>query len=132
MTEPNEHPTTKTPQAPDELETKFVFARNMANDEIKNVERLHDKTIRSLTVLMAGFSIVCGFIGYVGFNNLRDIAVGTATSTMTATITNLMEEKKVATIVDGLIANYAKDSIDRQVAERVKALGTSATPRGMR
>jgi hypothetical protein len=115
-------PVTQTPD-PDELEKKLNFARQIATEEIKNVERLHDKTIRSLTVLMAGFSLVFVLIGFVGFNNLRDFAVVTATNKMNETISRLMEEKKVEGIVDGLIATVAKDSIDRQVAEKVRTLG---------
>jgi hypothetical protein len=116
-------PPTTLPPNPDELEKKLAFAREIANEEIKNIERLHDRTIRALTVLMAGFSLVGILIGFIGFNNLRDFAVATATNKMNETITSLMDEKQVVPLVNGLIAENATEAINKQVSQEIKRLG---------
>lgn len=121
------------PLIPDPLRVALEFARTTAQSEIQNIERLHDKTLKALAILVGVLSILGFGLGFFGYTNLKEIAINSAKAQMQSTVTDQiaawMKTERVEQIIQAqLKAKTEADLegiINRQVAQEVKSQGAA-------
>ena len=123
---------TSAPSAPDPTVSDLLkFARETAASEIANIERLHNKTLLSLTIIVSVFGLISGFLGWLGYDHLRDAAIGVARTQMQETVSSevakLMDKGHVDDAVKGVLEKRAEADlvaiINQHVGEEIKKLG---------
>ena len=108
-----------------DLKEALEFAERMANQEIGSIDRLHQRTIRQLSILAGVFLLLLGVfggvLGWVGFTNLRDSAIKIAQAQMKDEVSRQVQEKltkeHIDQIVQDQIRSYSKSSLDSAIKQ---------------
>ena len=120
-----------TPPADHTVLDLLKFARETADGEIANIERLHHKTLRALTVIVGVFGFIFAFLGWLGYDHLRAAAVEVARTqmqeTVSAKVANLMDKQHVDEAVKRVLEERAEAdlvaTINKHVGEEMKKRG---------
>ena len=109
-------PLVPKPEQPGEVRQAFRFARELASDEIKSIERLHQRTILSL------FAIVSLF-GFIGYSQLRSIVTSQINTQVhaevhkqvTAQIKDQLQREHVQEVVSAIVRQMSEAEITKLV-----------------
>jgi hypothetical protein len=118
-----------TPPSPDPTVLALLnFARETADGEVANIERLHHRTLLSLTIIVSVFGLIFGFLGWLGYDHLRDAAIAVARTQMQETVSGevakLMDKEHVDDAVKEVLIKRAEAdlvaTINKHVGEEIK------------
>jgi hypothetical protein len=86
----------------------LTFARQIAKEEIDNIERIHKRTLQSFAYIGIATAAAAGIFGYLGYSNLRDTAVATAENQMRTEVTKQIQEKLTKEDVEGIVQDQVR------------------------
>jgi hypothetical protein len=109
-----------------DIKEALDFAQGMANQEIASIERLHQRTVKQLTILAAIFVSLLGILGalftWIGYSTIKEAAVRTAQTQMQQEVVRQVQGKltkeRIDEIVKGQVSNYSKAEMDAAI-ERI-------------
>lgn len=101
------------------------FAQRMAKQEIDSIERLHARTLKALSFIVTGFVLCLGFFGWIGYTNLRDVAVRTAQKRVETEVTRQVQEKLTKEHIDEIVkeqvSTYAKSEMEAAIKRNLQS-----------
>jgi hypothetical protein len=100
------------------------FAQALADKEIDAIDRLHARTLKYLGIIATTFGLVAAAGGFIGYKNLKDVAVHTAQIQMRAEVSHQVEgvlkREDVTSIVTQAVQQNAHEEIVKIVAKETK------------
>ncbi|WP_446744327.1 hypothetical protein [Silvibacterium acidisoli] len=103
----------------DSLQKSLEFARRVAKDEIDSIERLHNRALKALSIPLAGFVLLFSCVGWIGYLNLKHVAVQTATDVVKERLADELTQKNIDTAVQYAVREHAADQIANAVNKQV-------------
>jgi hypothetical protein len=107
-------------QQSDSIREALAFARQTAKDEIEAIDRLHKRTLISLGIIAGALSLILSLIGWVGYTNLKRIAVQTATDVVQKRLEDELTQKNIDKAVQTALKEHANAQIDAEVRNQVQ------------
>jgi hypothetical protein len=119
------------PPTPDETQKLLQFARDTAKDEIANIERLHDRALLALSIVLLFFVACVGILGWIGYANLRNLAVSVARKQMENTVSQEIANRMNQGAVDKTVKEVMEKrteadlvaTINQRVADEISKRG---------
>lgn len=116
-------------QRRNDVKEAMEFAKEMANQEIASVERLHQRTIKQLTILVTVFVFMLSALGalatWFGFSTIRDAAVRTAKTQMQQEIVRQVQGKLTNEHLDEMVKvqvnSYSKSAMDAAIQKDLQS-----------
>jgi hypothetical protein len=105
--------------AEDPVEKALAFARDTARDEIASIDRLHKRTLTALGVQVAAFGLLFSVLGWVGYSNLKRVAVQTATDEVKERLADELTKKNIDIAVQQALREHATDQITQAIQDQV-------------
>jgi hypothetical protein len=106
------------------------FARQIAKEEIDSIERIHARTLQSFAYIGIAVATAAAVFGYIGYANLRKVAVATAENQMRAEVSNQVREKltqeNVERIVRDQVSNFSQTKMTEAIHKELTAPAESA------
>jgi hypothetical protein len=100
------------------------FAERMAKQEIDSIERLHQRTLVSLSIVVGTAVLLVGVLGWIGFDHLRDAAITSAQNAMEKEVTRQVQEKltkeHIDQIVNEQVSSYSKASLESAIQRELQ------------
>lgn len=121
--------TSDSPVCEDRVREALLFAQGLAREEIQSIERIHSRTLKSFAYI--GILLAAGgaLIGFIGFLNLRNMAISTAQSQMQAEVTKQVREKltkeNIESIVQDQVRAYSETKLQGAVQTALKQTAQS-------
>jgi hypothetical protein len=110
---------TATENGPDRIKEALLFARQLADHEIESIDKLHERTLKALGYVGAGVLLVSGFLGFIGYVNLKNAAISAAQAQMQTEVAKQVHEKltqeNVNQIVREQIKNYSESALSAEI-----------------
>lgn len=97
----------------------LTFARNTAREEIDSIDRLHKRTLAALGIQLAAFGLLFSFLGWIGYSNLKRVAVQTTTDVVKERLADELTKKNIDLAVQQALDEHASDQIKRAVHDQV-------------
>lgn len=113
------------PPNPPDLTTRetLQFVQRLAEVEIQRIDRLHGEYIRWIAGSSIVIAAIFGLFGFIGFSNLKEQAVATASKAEQEEVQKLIQKRltdaNVDAIVNRAVAGKAKNAIDERVNDRI-------------
>ncbi|MGD0627944.1 MAG: hypothetical protein ABR987_01250 [Terracidiphilus sp.] len=109
--------------AEDRLKEALIFARELAQEEIQSIERIHGRTLQSFKYIGISVAAAGALIGFIGYVNLRNMAIRTAQNQMQAEVTKQVQEKLTKENIEGIVQDQVRNYSETKMQEAVhKAL----------
>jgi hypothetical protein len=112
-------PPRATDSESDRIKEALLFAQQLADHEIESIKRLHDRTLKALGYLGAGVLVVGGFIGFIGYVNLKDAAIAATQAQMQKEVTKQVQEKltqeNVNQVVRDQLKSYSESALSAEI-----------------
>jgi hypothetical protein len=103
------------------IQRSLEFARATARDEIESIDRLHKRTLTALGIQLAAFGLLFSFVGWIGYSNLKRVAVQTATDVVKERLADELTQKNIDTAVQQALQEHATEQIADSVRAQVSA-----------
>jgi hypothetical protein len=104
----------------DTLRQLLDFARETAKYEIDSIDRLHKRTLMALTIPLTAFGLFFTFVGWVGYSNLKRVAVQTASNVVKQRLEDEITKKNIDAVVQRVLQEHATEQINDSVREQIK------------
>lgn len=95
------------------VQDALTFAQSIAREEIAIIERLHYRTLKYIAWIGGVVLAIGGILTFIGYANLKSLAVATAKAQMRQEVTDQVREK------------LKKEDIEKIVREQVQDYSTS-------
>jgi hypothetical protein len=105
--------------AGDLVQQALAFARDTARDEINSIDRLHKRTLTTLSIQLAVFGLLLSFLGWIGYSNLKRIVVQTTTDVVKERLADELTKKNIDIAVQQALLEHATDQIAQAVRDQV-------------
>jgi len=103
----------------------LAYARDTAKDELDRIDRLHQRTLRGLWVIVAAVLLLGSVAGFIGYKNLRDVVAAQVQEKVKTQIEEQLKQANVDKIVREILAR----TTDAKIADLVKKeVGASVGP----
>src|SRR5690348_10705379 len=110
----------KSPVSSDDLVQKaLIFARDIARDEIRSIDRLHKRTLFALGIQVAAFGLLFSFLGWIGYSNLKRVAVQQTTLVVKERLADELTKKNIDDSVKDVLREHATDQITHAINDHV-------------
>lgn len=80
------------------------YAERIAKHEIESIDRLHKRTLKSLSILVTLFSLFLTVLGWIGYDNLKAFATNVARREMETEVTRQVQAKLTKEHVDEIVS----------------------------
>ena len=97
----------------------LTFARETATAEIDSIDRLHKRTLLALTIPLGAFGLLFTVVGWMGYSNLRRVAVNTSTEIVKQRLDDQLTRKNIDASVSSALREHAATQIKEAVADQV-------------
>jgi hypothetical protein len=104
----------------DTVRQLLTFARASAKDEIDSIDRLHKRTLTALTVPLTAFGLLFTLVGWIGYSNLKRVAVQTATDVVKERLEDELTKKNIDTVVQRALQEHATEQINDSARAQIK------------
>ncbi len=109
----------------DSVKEALEFAELLAKQEIDSIERLHQRTLKALSVIVTGFVFCLGIFGWIGYTNLRDVAVSVAQKQVETEVTRQVQAKltkeHIEEIVKQQVSTYSKLELEAAIQKDLQS-----------
>lgn len=102
-----------------ELKEALKFAQEMADGELKRIERMHKMSIAFLSVLAGGFGVLLAVFSWIGFANLKRVAVSTARAQMQEEVTQQVRSKLTSENINGIVRTETHDFAESELRSQI-------------
>jgi len=100
---------------PDPTQAALNYAREIAQMELANIDRIHARTVKTIGWVMTAATILFLVIGWIGFLNLKAMAVSAAETQMQAEVARQVRtqltEQGITKIVKEQVRSFSADEI---------------------
>jgi hypothetical protein len=93
----------------DQLKDALLFAEQLAKREIESIERIHKRTLQSFGYIGAFAAAVLAVFGYIGYANLKDASIATASAQMQKEVTMQVREKLTTENINQIVRDQIRD-----------------------
>jgi hypothetical protein len=116
-------PASMPPIGDQRLEDALRFSQALADHELAAIDRIHARTVRYIGFVVAVFVAGFGLLGYFGYKNLHDLAVGVATRQVRAETAQQVQlqltKEGITEIVQGQIHEFAERELHDQIRTEI-------------
>jgi hypothetical protein len=99
------------------------FARETAKQEIDSIDRLHKRTLQYIAAILAVFTFGLSILGFLGYQNLQQLAIGVATRTVEqearSQVAQKLTQEQIAKIVQQQIQDYSQKELQKQIDDEI-------------
>jgi len=107
------------PRQEDLVQKALDFARNTARDEVDSIDRLHKRTLNALGIQLAAFGLLFSFLGWIGYANLKRVAVQSATDVVKERLADELTKRNIDIAVQQALREHATEQIAQAVRDQV-------------
>jgi hypothetical protein len=101
------------------------YAERVAKHELETIDRLHKRTLKSLSILVTLFSLFLTVLGWIGYDNLKAFATNVARREMESEVTRQVQEKltkeHIDEIVNKQVRAYTKEELDSAIQKDLQS-----------
>jgi hypothetical protein len=106
------------------IKEALKFAQELADREISQIQRMHDRSLRYIGFVLTAAFALFGVVGWLGYQNLRNTAVGVAQRQMKAEVAaQVAANLKKADVTDIVREQLTKDTraqLDAEIKKEIK------------
>lgn len=95
------------------------FARETAKDEIESIDRLHKRTLLALTIPLSIFGLLFSVAGWIGYSNLKRVAVSTTTGIVKQQLSDQLTLRNIDASVQGALQDHALPQIEKAISVQI-------------
>jgi hypothetical protein len=95
--------------SPTQITEALLFAQQLADHEIQSIERIHRRTLLSFGYVGIFVAAAIGVFGYIGYSNLRDASIASASAQMQKEVTKQVQEKLTEENINQIVRNQVRD-----------------------
>jgi hypothetical protein len=114
-------PEADTDRGESRLEETFKLAQALADRELASIDRLHSRTLRYIGYVIAFFVAGFGILGYVGYKNLQELAVGAATRQVKTEATRQVQLQLTKQGITEIVHEQTHDFVEGELRDQVHA-----------
>ena len=106
-----------------DVQAALTYARALAQDELSAIDRMHQRSVRYILAVISVLLIGGTIIGWIGFKNLKDTAIGTARrqvqSETTTQVREQLTREKLEEIVANQVAGFTRHQLTAEVNREI-------------
>lgn len=102
------------------LRQLLTFARTSAKDEIDSIERLYNRALKAFAIPLTGFLILFSAVGWIGYTNLKQLAVQTATNVVKQRLEDELTKKNIDAVIQTALREHATEQINDSARAQIE------------
>jgi hypothetical protein len=102
-----------------ELRDALTFARQIAQQELTQIDRIHQRTVNYILAVLGAFLAGGGILGWIGFQNLKNAAINTATEQMQEETVKQVRGKLTTENINGIVSTQITSFVNNQLTAQV-------------
>ena len=103
----------------EDVRDAISFARQLAQDELNQIDRIHQRTVRYILAVVAVFLAGGTIVGWIGFKNLEDSALNTATKQLQDETSKQVQQKLTTEGLNNIVSTQVSQFVNQQLTAEV-------------